>query len=106
MKKENRLNEEALSDALAMRDRVFVVSALAEMAGTSIEKITKIMEMRAPKPIVALSWKAGLSMRFALKLQQDLVHIKPGDLVYPRGGTDYPFTDQELNWQLEFLGLQ
>jgi hypothetical protein len=62
--------------------------------------------LKAPKPIVAVCWRAGLSMRFALLLQQQLGQVQPTELLYPRGGTDYPLTKDELLWQLNFLGLK
>jgi hypothetical protein len=45
-------------------------------------------------------------MRFALRLQKELGHIQPKDLIYPRDGTDYPLTRDEMLWQLEFLGIK
>ncbi|MFN3701115.1 MAG: DUF2336 domain-containing protein [Alphaproteobacteria bacterium] len=103
---EGRLNEETISDALAMRDREFVYAALARLMRTSAENVERIVAMRAPRPIVAISWYAGLSMRMALHLQRDLANIPPKELVYPRDGTDYPMTQEELEWQLEFLGFK
>lgn len=105
LEKEGRLNEETLSDALAMRDRAFVCAALARMARTTIPVVEKIIGMKAPKPIVALCWRAGLSMRCALQVEKELAQIPHTELIYPRGGTDYPFTDAELKQQLAFLGI-
>ncbi len=103
---EGGLNEETISDALAMRDKAFVNGAIARLIGTDVDKVVKVFEMKAPKAIVALSWKAGLSMRMALRLQKDIGHIQPKDLLYPKDGTDYPMSEDDLNWQLEFLGLK
>jgi hypothetical protein len=44
-------------------------------------------------------------MRMALKLQKDMGHVQPKELIYPRDGTDYPLSEDDLNWQLDFLGL-
>ncbi len=102
---DGRLDEDMISDALAMRDRDFVHAALAYLAGTDLETVKKICAMQAPKAIIALSWKAGLSMRFALRLQKEMGQIQPRNLIYPREGTDYPLSEDELQWQLEFIGL-
>ncbi len=99
------LNEDVLSDALAMREREFVYDAIAVMAGTSYTKVEKIFEMNKAKPIVALAWRADLSMRTALQLQKELGQVPPTELLYPRGGVGYPLTDDDLEWQLEFLGI-
>lgn len=104
--KEDRLNEETIADALGMRDRDFVYAALAYLAGTDIETVSKTFAMKTGKPIVALVWRAKLTMRFALRLQQELGQVQPKDIVYPRDGTDYPLTYDEMLWQLDFLGIK
>lgn len=103
--KDGALTEEAVSDALAMRDKEFVALALAQLTSSSVEKVESIFEMKAAKPIVALSYRAGLSMRMALQLQKEMGYVPPKELLYPRGGTDYPLTEEELRWQIEFLEL-
>lgn len=103
---EGRLDEDTISDGLAMRDRDFVYAALALKARTTVSNVQRIFAMKAAKPVVALCWQAGLSMRFALQLQKEIAHIQPKDLIYPRDGTDYPLSEDEINWQLEFLGLK
>ncbi|MCB9989576.1 MAG: DUF2336 domain-containing protein [Rhodospirillales bacterium] len=102
---EGRLTEEAVSDALALRDRRLVYAMIALRAKVPLEAVEKIFGMKAPKAVVALSWKADLSMRLALQLQKDLAQVSHKELIYPRGGTDYPLSEDELRWQLEFLGL-
>lgn len=99
------LNDDVLSDALAMGDHRFVIAALALRAGTSMDNIQKVFDVRAPKAICAVCWKAGFSMRLALKLQQILGHVKTANLIYPRGGADYPMTTEELRWQLGVIGI-
>jgi uncharacterized protein (DUF2336 family) len=106
VEKEGKLNEDTLSDALAMRDRAFVVAALARMAHMDVTAIEKVLNLKAAKPIVAVSRRAGLSMRMALQLQKEMGQVPPKELLYPRGGTDYPMDDEELAKQLEFLGLK
>ncbi|MAE52176.1 MAG: hypothetical protein CMH27_10235 [Micavibrio sp.] len=103
---DGRLNEETISDALAMRDHDFVNAAIARMIKTDSARVSRIFEMKAPKPIIALSWHAGLSMRMALQLQKDMGMVPPKELIYPRDGTDYPLSEDDINWQLEFLGLK
>lgn len=105
LEKEGRLTEEALSDAVALQDRAFIYAALARLAKTDIAMVEKIFAMQAPKPIIALGWRAGLSMRFVLQLQKELGRVPPRSLIYPRGGTDYPLSEDEIRWQLEFLGF-
>lgn len=104
--REKRLEEDTISDALAMRDRDFVYAAIGQRARTSAANVKRIFEMRAAKPIVALAWRAGLSMRFALELQKELGHVQPRDLLYPKEGVAYPLSQKDIDWQLDFLGLK
>lgn len=106
MIREGKLDEKTLADALGMRDRDFAYGAIAYLAKVARADVQRIFDMQAAKPIVALAWKAGLSMRMAFQLQRDLGKVQPRDLLYPRDGTDYPMTLAELQWQLEFLGLK
>lgn len=106
LEKEDRLNEETISDALAMRDYAFVSAALGRMLGVTAESIVNIMDARAPKSIVSISWKAGLSVRMALQLQKDMANIHHTKLLYPKDGTEYPLEKDEMLWQLDFLGLK
>lgn len=102
----NEITEEMLSDALAMDDREFVIACLALRAGTTMEDVRKIFDVRAPKSICALTWRAGFSMRLALKLQQTLGRVPHTALIYPRGGTDYPLTEEQMRWQLDAIGIK
>ena len=106
MIKDKKLNEEAISDALAVKDKDLVIVALAALAKTNKATVEKIMSLNTPKPVIALSWKAGLSMRMALKLQQEMALVPPKELIYPRGGTDYPLEQAEIKWQLEFFEIK
>jgi len=99
-----RLSPETLSDAIAMRDRELAFAVLAVLARADLTVVEKIFEVKAPKSIVALCWRAGLSMRLALHVQKELGHIQPKDLIYPRDGTDYPLSKEQMQWQLEFAG--
>ena len=99
------LNEEAVGDAIGLKDRAFVVAALAVLGGLEAAHVEKIFAVRAPKPIVALSHRAGLPMRIALRLQQEIAQVPHQDLIYPRGGTDYPLEPEEITAQLTMLGL-
>lgn len=104
--KKGQLDESVLSDALAIREHEFVIEALALLASAPRSAIDRTVELKAPKPFAAICWKAGIGMRLCLRLQQEIVRIPHKDLLYPKGGTDYPMTDEELRWQLEFLGIK
>ena len=102
---EGRLDDETVGDALGMRDREFVIAALALKARTTEKNVQKILSLNAPKPVCALTWKAGLSMRTALRIQQEIAGVPHKELIYPKDGTDYPLSEKDLKWQAEFLGI-
>jgi uncharacterized protein (DUF2336 family) len=104
--KKKELDDAVITDAVAMRDREFVVVAMAALARTSPTHIEKIIAMKAPKPLIAVCFHAGLSMRTALLLQRDVAGVVAAELIYPRGGTDYPLSPEDISWQLDFLGLK
>ena len=104
--KAGKLDEHVISDALAMREHDFIKESLAVMGGIPRALFDQTIELKAPKPFIALCWKAGIGMRLCLRLQQEVARIPHKDLLYPKGGTDYPMTDEELNWQLDFLGVK
>lgn len=103
---EGGLSEEKLTDALGMRDYDFVTGALAYLVKADFITVKKILDMKASKAIVALTWATGLSMRFALQLQKTIGEVQPKEMIYPKGGSDYPLTEDEIKWQLDFLGLK
>lgn len=104
--KKGDLTDETITDALAVRETDFVYAALEQRSGVQEALWREVMEARSAKPIVALCWKAGVSMRTALTLQRDLAQISGKGLLYPKDGTDYPMNTGEIEWQLEFLGVK
>jgi hypothetical protein len=101
----NQLTEDVLGDYLAMREHEFVIIALSIKVNAKTETVRKIFKLQKPKLVCAVCWRAGLSMRFALRLQQEMAQIPPRELIYPKDGTDYPLTAEEMEWQLEFIGV-
>jgi len=104
LKKEGKLTEDAVSDAIDAGQRAFVRAALAVMAEIPISTVDKILSARSAKGVTALSWKAGLSVRTGVQLQTRMGGISPRQALHPRGGKDYPLTIEEMKWQIEFFG--
>lgn len=104
--KKGALTDETITDALAVREVAFVFAALSHLSGVREQLWREVFEARSAKPVVALCWAAGVSMRTALTLQRDLAQVPPRGLIYPKDGTDYPMAVGDLVWQLEFLGLK
>lgn len=102
-----QMNEGQLKDALSIGRDELVLKALAARAGTSTETINRMaVESGAAKPVIALCVKAGLSMNFAVLLQQRMTRLPPAKILYPKEGSNTPpLTDEEIRWQWDFFGL-
>lgn len=103
--KEGALDEEIIGDAIAWRQFEFVKLSLAVLAEVQDNIVESIVGTQAAKPIISLCWRAGLSMRMAHKIQVEMVRVQPKDVLLPRGGTDYPMSETDMNWQLDFFGV-
>lgn len=96
-------DEEAMTGAIASGKRDQVMAALGRDAGLNPVVVKKILSSMSAKAVTALAWKAKLTMRQALQLQLKTAGIPPHQALNPRGGTDYPLTTSEMEWQLELF---
>lgn len=103
MHKAGKLDEDVMSDALALREYDFIQMGLSLKSKLPLETVRRMIDTRSGKAVTALVWRAGLSMRYALDLQRELAKVPHADLVYPRNGVDYPLSPQEMDWQIGFF---
>ncbi|MBO0332342.1 DUF2336 domain-containing protein [Sneathiella sp. CAU 1612] len=99
---DGKLDEEAIADAVDLKDQEFVVTALSLKTKYSSKTVNAMLVSRNGKVVTSLCWKAGLSMRLAFKIQTVIAHVPRRDLINARNGIEYPFTDKEMDWQLSF----
>lgn len=99
---QGKLNDKAVRDACQGGDVAFVKTALALKTEISAGVIARIMELGSVKGIVALCWKAGLTMQTAVLVQKRIAKLPPREVQGSVDG-DYPFTDEEMSWQLDFF---
>lgn len=97
-----KLDEAAVAQALAAGERPFVTAAIAALAGVPAKAIARVVSMQDAKGMLALAWKAGLSVGLATRLQQQLAGVAPASVV-GAGAKRYPLSDDELEWQLEII---
>ena len=100
---EGKLDQAAVAQTLEEGGGEMVKAALAVLAGLPLKVIEKTVQTNSAKGLVAVAWKAGLPMRLAERLQGKLAKIPPRNVMLARGGTDYPLSDEELEWQLDFI---
>ncbi|CAA7611513.1 DUF2336 domain-containing protein [Magnetospirillum sp. UT-4] len=99
---EDRLDESTIDAALAGNELAFVTAALAVLADLPVGVLRKTIQTQSAKGIVAITWKAGLSMSLCVQLQAKLLRLPQARIVRGREGA-FPLTPDEMVWQLEFL---
>ena len=80
--------------------------ALSLLAAIPAEIVQRILETNSAKPITALVWRAGLSMRAAFRIQTSLLHLPASELLPARDGVRFPLSDDEMRWHLSYFGLE
>ncbi len=99
-----KLDETIIDTALSGGEHAFVIQALALLADLKPAVVRKAVTTQSAKGIVAVAWKAHLSMALAVELQGKLLHLTSSRIVRPAAGGDFPLKPGELTWHLEFLG--
>lgn len=100
--REGKLNDTRIGAEMTSGNRAFVSRALALKAEIPDAVVERIAAARSAKAITALAWKAGFSMRFAVKLQARFGNVASGEILQPRDGFDYPMSEADMTWQLDF----
>jgi uncharacterized protein (DUF2336 family) len=100
-----RLTADLVVDALSWHEMEFALLALSALSGIHPAVVRKMVSAGSPKPIVALCWKANVPVRQCVDIQRFAGRLQPRDLMYPKGGTEYPLSPSEIRWQLEFFGV-
>ena len=97
-----KLDSDMVGKALMSSDNGFVFAALIIKAGVEPAVGKRIFREKNPKGVMALCWKAHLPVNMAVQVQQRMDRLSPSEVIVPEG-TDYPLTDDEMEWQLEFF---
>lgn len=100
-----KLDEAFVESALDAGQRDSVIEALSLLAATTRASVEKVLASRGAKAVTALAWRAGLSMRVALKDQSLMLKLKAGELLPARGGVHYPLSEDDMRWQLSHFGI-
>lgn len=95
------LDEKRLASALKEGDNAYVRFALGKLSGFAFEDAAKMISTGIGKAVVSLSWKAGLSMAMAEKLQVQIGRVKRGSVLRGDVEGNYPITADEMDWYLE-----
>jgi uncharacterized protein (DUF2336 family) len=99
------LDEAFVAAAVEECHKETVVRALSLLAKTDEALVRTIMESSSAKAATALVWRAGLSMRVAFKIQTSVMRLTGRALLPARGGLDFPLTEDEMRWHLNYFGV-
>ena len=93
----------AFEEAALRGDRTRMLRLLAERSGVAVRAIEHVAQLRSPKALVSLCWKAGLSPRCAGPAQGVLGHVPPEAAIPVPEAGGWPLTETEMQWQIEVL---
>ncbi len=102
MHADGRLDASTIIRALQSNDLPFAIGALVVLAEVDLPIARRIVQEKNAKAMVALTWKAGLSMSVAVLAQQKLARVAPADVIRPVLGDEFPMGEDEMSWQVEF----
>ena len=99
------LDDAFVENAALSGNREIVTLALSALSLVPEAKVRKILAQRSAKPIVALAWRAHLSMRTAFKIQSFVMKLSGRELLPARGGVNFPLSKEEMRWHLSYFDI-
>ncbi len=102
LKTAGKLNDARVMKAVDANERVFTITALAVMSDIPVKTVEKVIQNQSAKGIAAICWRATLGARTAERIQQKIARV-PGKDVLKARGDSYSLSDDDLEWQLEFI---
>ena len=100
------LDEAFVEQAANAGQREAVMLALSALGRVPDATVRKIFASRSAKPVTALVWHAGLSMRLAFKIQSFVMKLAAGELLPARAGVHFPMNEDEMRWHLGYFGVE
>lgn len=101
--KARKLDGNVVSKALNAGDHAFVLAALIVRTGLDAAVVKRIFVEKSAKGIMALSWNAAMPAKMAVQMQQRMGRIAPSEVVMPDDNDEYPLSNDDMNFQLEFF---
>ncbi|MBL6937560.1 MAG: DUF2336 domain-containing protein [Alphaproteobacteria bacterium] len=99
------LNEAFVDVAAGASQRDTVILALSALSQVPEATVRKIFAARSAKPVTALVWHAGLSMRLAFRIQSCVLKLGTNELLPARAGVHFPMTEDEMRWHLGYFNI-
>jgi uncharacterized protein (DUF2336 family) len=98
-----KLDDKVITNALRSGDGPFVMAALAARSEIPLIILRKIFADQNAEGIIAVCWKAGMTIQFALVLQHKMTRITPTNMLGSSKSNEFPLSDDAMEWQLDFL---
>jgi len=102
---QGRLDAAFVIDAAEAGHADQVVLALAVLSGLHISDVQRVMASANGKAMTALVWRTGLPMRVSVAIQTHVMKLTSAGLVPARGGSEFPFTDDDMTRMLDYFGI-
>lgn len=99
--KSNKLDEAAIQTAMDGDDIAFVRYGLGLLADMPIDTVNTMLNSGSGKAVVALAWKAGLSMDTAMKIQDRIARVRADARIEADSQGGYPLSAEDLEWYVE-----
>ncbi|MBC8269844.1 MAG: DUF2336 domain-containing protein [Rhodospirillaceae bacterium] len=103
LNQEGGLTPDRLNEALQKGERDFAAAALVVMSDLEEKAVMHAISMRSAKAIVAIAWKASLEPWLVEQLQLRMCKIPKEDVLTTPAGENYPLSEEDMNWQINFL---
>ncbi|MCC7427576.1 MAG: DUF2336 domain-containing protein [Alphaproteobacteria bacterium] len=97
------LDEAVILATASEGDAPFLTALLSTKAAVDHAHVARAVELRSAKGIVALCWKAGLSMATAVRVQAVLGRLPPEAIIGPTETGNFPLSTAEMRAQLMVL---
>lgn len=99
------LDEAFVDLAAEAGQREVVIIALSVLSGVRPETVRKIIQFGSAKPLTALVWHAGLSMRLAFRIQRFVMKLPTDELLPAREGVGFALNADEMRWHLSYFDV-
>lgn len=103
---EGKLDDAFVERAAEAGNREVVTHGLALLASVPPVTAKRIIDSRSAKPVIALVWLAGLSMRTAFKVQSIVLRLPADEMLPARDGIHFPMGKNEMRWHLGYFGVR
>lgn len=94
------IDDAFIQNAIKNKQRELTIQSLILMSNLPEKSVRSILVKKKGSLIVALAWKAGLNMRTALQMQNELAHIPKDDFINAKNGIDFPMSEQQMEYEI------